>query len=714
MVATVIITTIRFNFLIADAAKKPLAEQVTIRRDSYGVPHILAETEEAAAFAMGYAQAEDHCVEIARRFLSARGEEAKFTGAGVETDFEAKRYGIHEIARKNFHQLSPLMQQMHKAFAAGFNRYVEKNRKELPSWIPTFDGVDVLARSRQEVFRFGFNRGNLIGRIKQKYATNVAQVELPTENEEALEGSNMWALSGSRATSGKPILLGNPHQPWSVLYWEAHITVPGKINLFGVTYAGLPVLRHGFNDTLGWTHTVNNIDPEDVYALKLDAKNTEQYIFDGKPQPLVKKAFTVEVKQANDSLKSETREFTYSHLGPVIHQTNDKAFAIKSPILEEVRFFEQWYAMGKARNWQEFRAALKMNLLPMFNLTYADVEGNTFYLWCGMMPQRVDDGTDYRLDAPGETSKYVWTKLHTMKELPQLLNPKGGYLQNCNSAPWWTSLRDAIDPKKFPSYFETGVGLSLRSQMSLEMLESQEKFSLADVMRLKFNPKMLLADRVKPDLMKAIRQTQNPSADLQKGLAVMEAWDNRTSVDSRGGVLFKRFWDTYSVAVKQPFAVSFDPKNAAKTPYGLSAAAVAVQQFEDAVRWTRKTFGAEDVAWGDAHRIRLGDLDLPVSGESGNYGLFRVTGFGQAPDGKRVMGTIERGKPMVGGGDGWTFAVEFSQPVVAYSLTAYGQTTNTASRHSVDQARLYANHLYKRAWFSEAEIKANLERAYRP
>jgi acyl-homoserine-lactone acylase len=603
---------------------------------------------------------------------------------------------------------------MHHAFAAGFNRYVEKNRKDLPAWIPAFDGVDVLARARQEVFRFTFNRGNLIGQIKQKYATNVAQVEPPMTNEEALEGSNMWALSGSRTASGKPILLGNPHQPWSVLYWEAHITVPGKINLFGTTYAGLPVPRHGFNDTLGWTHTVNNIDPEDVYALKLDPANAAQYVFDGKPQSFVKKSFTVEVKQANGSLKSEQREFSYSHLGPVIHQTADKAFAIKSPILEEVRFFEQWYAMGKARNWREFQAALKMNLLPTFNLTYADVAGNTFYLWSGMLPKRVDDGTDYRLDVPGETSKYVWTKLHPLEDLPQLLNPKGGYLQNCNSAPWWTSLRDPLDPKKYPPYIEPGGTLSLRSQMSLEMLESQEKFSFDDVRRLKFNTKMLLADRVKPDLIKAIKQMDHPSSDLRKGLAVLETWDNRTSKDSRGGVLFKRFWDLYSGAVKQPFAVPFDAQNAARTPHGLSDAAEAVRAFVAAVQWTRKTYGAEDVAWGDVHRIRLGDVDLPASGENGNYGLFRVAGFGEAPDGKRVMGTIERGKPMAGGGDGRTFAVEFSKPVVAYSLTAYGQTTNTASKHSTDQVKLFAEHQYKRAWFSEADVKANLEREYRP
>ncbi|MBL8203580.1 MAG: penicillin acylase family protein [Blastocatellia bacterium] len=711
LTTTIIAVTTLFT---ADAAKKPLAEQATIRRDTFGVPHILAETEEAAAFAMGYAQAEDHCVEIARRYLSARGEEAKFTGAGIETDFESKRYSIHEIARQNFNQLSPLMQQMHNAFAAGFNRYVEKNRKDLPAWIPTFDGVDVLARSRQEVFRFTFNRGNLIGQINQKYATKVAQVEMPSANEEALEGSNMWALSGSRTTSGKPILLGNPHQPWSVLYWEAHVTVPGKINLFGTTYAGLPVLRHGFNDTLGWTHTVNNIDPEDVYALKLDPKNAAQYVFDGKPQPLVKKSFTVEVKQKDGSLKPETREFTYSHLGPVIHQTSDKAFAIKSTILEEVRFFDQWYAMGKARNWQEFRAALKMNLLPMFNLTYADVDGNTFYLWCGMMPQRVDDGTDYRLDVPGDTSKYVWTKLHAIEELPQLLNPKGGYLQNCNSAPWWTTLRDAIDPKKFPSYFETGGTLSLRSQMSLEMLESKAKFSFDDVRRMKYNTIMLLADRVKPDLVKALKAAPNLSAELKQALFMLELWDNSTSDDSRGGPLFQRFWDTYSIALKEPFAVPWDVKNPSQTPSGIADAALALQHLEDAVRWMRKHHSSEMAAWGEVNRFRIGDLEIPADGASGGYGLFRVVQSVAQADGKRITGTVAKDKPMVGGGDGWVMAIEFTKPIVAYSVLAYGQTSNLNSKHSTDQLRLFANHQYKRAWFSEAEIKANLEREYRP
>ena len=727
MLAATIVVVARPDLFIATAAKKSLADQAMIRRDTYGVPHILAETEEAAAYAMGYAQAEDHAVEIARRFIGARGEEAKYTGAGIESDFAAKRYGLYEQAKQNFDKLSPLGRQIMNGYAAGFNRYVEKRRKELPTWIPAFDGVDVLARSRQEVFRFAFNDG--VRALQQKYPAeaNTGSLRSPIDRDELAawftepeseNGSNLWSIAGTRTTSGKPILLGNPHQPWSALYWEAQVTVPGKLNFYGSTFAGRPMLTSGFNEHLGWTHTVNNIDLQDVYALTLDLKTPEHYVFEGKSMPLTKREFAVEVKSAEAPLKTERRAYWYSHLGPVVHRTRDKAFAVKSSILNEWRFYEGWYEMTKAASYAQYYATLKKNFVPMFNIGYADAAGNIFYLWNGRLPKRpaggMNDGMDYRLDVPGETGKYVWTGLHRTEELPQLLNPSGGYVQNCNDAPWWTSLRNLLDPKKYPSYIEPGVPLRFRSQMSLEMLEGQEKFSLQDVMRLKFNPKMLLADRVKPDLVKAVKQTQDPSEDLKRGLIVIEAWDNRTAADSRGGVLFQRFWDTYSFAVKQPFAVAWDVKNPAKTPYGLSDAAQAVKHFEEAVRWTRQKFGNENVAWGEAHRIRLGGLDLPATGANGIYGLFHNVQFGEAPDGKRVVGTIERGKPMAGGGDGWIFAVEFTKPLTAWSLLAYGETTNPASKHGSDQAPLFAKGQFKRVWFTEAEIKANLEREYRP
>jgi acyl-homoserine-lactone acylase len=151
-----------------------------------------------------------------------------------------------------------------------------------------------------------------------------------------------------------------------------------------------------------------------------------------------------------------------------------------------------------------------------------------------------------------------------------------------------------------------------------------------------------------------------------------------------------------------------------ETPHGVVDTALAVKHLEEAVRWTRRTHGTEDVPWGDVHRIRLGAIDLPATGADGAYGLFHVVVFREAPDGKRVVGTLTPGKPMVGGGDGFMFAVEFSSPPRAYSLLAYGETSNPASRHSTDQARLFAIGQFKPVRFTEADIKAHLEREYRP
>lgn len=748
-------------FTPASHAGRSLAEQVTIRRDNFGVPHILAATEEAAAFGMGYAQAEDHCVEVARRFVVARGEQAKFFGSGAEADFRMKRYGNYDVAKNRFSELTPLFQSMMNAYAAGFNLYVEKHRKELPGWIPAFDGIDVLANGRAEVMRFAFNDTMITG-VQMKYPANseagkisswlkpgeptgiiptgakapgisgiAAGVEDRSDSsahspaapneldasqdlERDLMGSNMWAIAGSRTTSGKAILMGNPHQPWSALYWEGHVTVPGKINFYGSTFVGRPVLTSGFNDYLGWSHTVNYPDLADIYVLTVDPKNRDQYLFDGKPMPFTKKEVVVEVKQADGKTREERRTYSYSHLGPIVHRTPDKAFALKSPLLDEFRYYQEWYALSKSKNLGEFTANLKSNNIPMFNIAYADADGNIAYWWNGTVPKRLDDGIDYSAEVRGETSKYVWKELHPLAELPQLINPRGGYVQNCNDPPWWTSLRDVLDPAKYPSYTEPGRRLLLRSQLSLEIMERREKFSLEDVKRLKYHEKILLADRVKPALIKSAHAVQNPSEELKQGLAVIEAWDNTVSRDSRGSVLFKRFWDTYAGENKAPYAVAWDKNNPASTPRGLSDPALAVRMFEEAVRWTRKTYGSENVAWGEVHRLRLGGVDLPVGGESGLYGAFRVVQYANAPDGKLVIGTIEKGRPMQGGGDGWIFAVEFSKPIVAYSMLAYGETSNIASKHSTDQAALFANHQFKKALFTEAEIKANLERSYHP
>ena len=715
LLAVAILAFSNSNHFTADAAKKSLAEQVVIRRDSFGVPHILAATEEAAAYAMGFAQAEDHCLEIARGFVGARGESAKYFGQGSEGDFLLKQFDNYGACRKNFTQLDPLLQKIFRAYAAGVNRYVSQHRAELPAWIPIFNEFDVLANIHEGAVN---SVNGVVRRLQTKYEGKPAQLQISQlQNEFAADaeaaGSNAFAIGPTRSTSGKAMLLGNPHLNWSAHYWEAHLTVPGKINFFGSTLPGLPVLRAGFNEHLGFVQTNNAPDMADVYALKLDPSKPDQYVFEGNSMPLTKREVSVEIKSADGSLRTEKRTFAYSHLGPIIYRTKDQAFAYRSTQLDSYRHFEGFYRLSKAKNLREWMAVMKMNLLNYSNFTYADAAGNILYFWNAQIPKRIDDGTSYDLDVPAETGKYVWQVLHPIADFPQLLNPRGGYLQNCNNPPWFPSLRDPLDPRKSPSYFERGE-LGLRPQMAMEMLESQTKFSLDEVKRLKFNTKMLLADRVKPDLVKTLKATANPSDEVKSGLAVLEAWDNQAATESKGTMLFLRFWDTYSNVVKQPFAIAWDKTNPGQTPSGLADPMQAVKAFSEAVEWTRKTFGSEAIAWGEVNRYRFNGIDLPADGASGNYGLFRVMRYAPQPDGKRVAGWIGADKPLVGFGDAWVLAVEFAKPVKAYSILAYGQTSNPNSKHSRDQIELYAKHQYKKLWFTEAEIKAHLERTYQP
>ena len=707
----------------SETAPARLATQVMIRRDTYGIPHILAKTEEAAAFGFGYAQAEDHCLAIARRLIAARGEAAKYLGQGQEGDFLMKRFDNFELCKQNFGQMDPLLQQIYNAYAAGLNHYVSKHRQDLPDWIPPFDGVDVLANGRAGAVNSAIDAAT-IRALKAKYPDELgsqpAGLERDTEEQGAsfiaeseLPGSNAFALSGSRTTSGKPILLGNPHLNWSSLYWEAQVTVPGKINFFGSTLAGIPVLRAGFNEHLGWVTTNNNPDQEDVYALALDPSKPDHYIFDGKPVPLKKKEVTVEIKTPDGSLKSEKRTYEESRLGPIIYRTKNRAFALRSAQLESFRHFEGFYRLSKTRNLREWLAVMKLGLLNYSNFTYADRDGNILYQWNAHIPKRLDDGTSFELDVPGDTGKYLWQGLHPFSDFPRLLNPSGGYIQNCNNPPWYTSLRNPIDPAGFRSYFERRE-LALRPQLALEMLEGRQKFSLDDVKRMKFNTRMLIADRLKPDLIKAIKSIQNPSDDLSRGLAVIESWDNTASAAARGAVLFQRFVDNYLRSTKTAFAVEWNKQEPAKTPSGVSDPALALKHFEEAVKWTRETYGSESVAWGQVHRFRFKDVDLPGDGVTGTYGSFRVVGYRQMPDGKRIAGWVSSNEPLSGFGDAWVLMVEFSRPVKGYSLLAYGQTTKPESKHSRDQIGLFANHELRRAWFTEAEIKANLESEYRP
>jgi acyl-homoserine-lactone acylase len=345
------------------------------------------------------------------------------------------------------------------------------------------------------------------------------------------------------------------------------------------------------------------------------------------------------------------------------------------------------------------------------NLTYADRAGNIFYVWNAAIPRLPRPAGGDTVAVPAHSMADVWTELWPFDSLPQLLNPPGGYLQNANDPYHYTNLNAVMDSTRWPAYFPRPY-LGLRSQHSLQLVTSRPKVSLEDVVRMKHDPGMLLAERVRGDLVAAVRATR-PAGEVADAIALIEQWDGTVAAGSRGGTLFEAWFRRYLAADTvrggdrwaRAFSHPWTPLDPVATPRGIADAPRAVTAFTAAVADLKARFGSWDVAWGDVHRLRLGDVDVPAAGCSGDIGCFRVFGFSSAPDGKWVGAR----------GDEWVLAVEFGERGPrAYSVLEYGESEDPASPHATDQAAMFGRGELKHVAFTEREIRSQLVRRYRP
>jgi acyl-homoserine-lactone acylase len=658
----------------------PCGEHAVVRRDHYGVPHILAASEEAAAYAHGSVTAEDHGALLAKAFLRARGKLASQFGPNfVKDDFLVRSLRIYETAAERFHELPPLLQAVVNAYAAGYSDYLKQHREQFPEWAEPVTGVEVLAHARASLL--------------VDFALDLRPWQMAARDR---AGSNMWAIGPALSASRKSMLLANPHLGWNaeVPLHEVHIKVPGVINISGAAFVGSPVVSIGFNGSLGWSHTVNWLDADDVYELTLDSTGTK-YLYNGRYLPLVERPIVIEVR-TGDGVKPEHRKALWSHHGPVMQVKGDKAWAYKSANVDLVNFLTQYNRMAKAASIQDFRAALNMQQLPMFNVAYADKAGNIWYLFNGRVPIR-PGGYDWRGVVPGNSDKTEWFAMWPLDSLPQLLNPKSGYLQNCNDAPWYPNREQLIDRTPFRDYLQQD-GVTWRSMLSLRILSGEKNLTLEKLMQHKYDSTFLIAERLKSDLLRALKQEDGK---WNSAIAVLESWDNTLQAESRGAVLFHAWWNEYSKMTARVFQTPFDHIDPVRTPTGLGDQEKAVEAFAKTVAEIEKQYGSIDVAWGAIHRARRGSLDLPASGSS--YTL-EGTSYQQASDGKFVIQA----------GDTYTLAVEFGDSPRAYSVLPYSQASNPKSPYFNNQLELYVQHKFKPTWFSEEEVTANLSRQYCP
>jgi acyl-homoserine-lactone acylase len=683
-----------------------LSQQVEIRRTAFGVPHIKADNIEAAAYALAWVQLEDHGAGVVIGLLRGRGELARWFGHdSIESDFVAQRQ--YAIAVERYTDLDKDTRDVYAGFAAGANRYVATHPQEFPAgFAPNFTGYDIAARdvtvaSLMQARRFLEKMDpSAVRRPRAQAVTDPGEADAdPIE-----EGSNAWAFSPSRTKSHRAILLRNPHLNWNAGYYEAQVTVPGKLDFYGDFRIGGPFgVVGGFNRNLGWATTNNAPDLQEIYALDVDPAVPDHYLFEGTSVPLT--AETISVAFRNGAgLSTETRQLWRSPLGPVIYRGGGKVYVLRAAEEGDYRGGEQFLRMMRAQSLAEWKDAMRMRARVTSSFTYADRAGNIFYLWNGSTPALPRPSGGDTSAVPAHTTADVWTTLVPLDSLPQLLNPRGGYIQNENDSPYFTNLHQILDRSRYPANFPE-PSLRLRSQLAIALIDNNRRLSLEDVVALKHSYRMLLADRVKSDLVAAVRAS-NPSPNVTAAIDLLSGWDNTSAPTSRGGDLFETWWRKYTEGVN-PDSMYSHPWTAsapASTPFGLKDPARAAQAFAWAVDETARRNGSYNVAWGDVHRVRLGNVDVPVGGCGGALGCFRVLNFKTDPDGKRSAI----------GGDGWILAVEFGDVPRAVSVLAYGESSREDSPFHSDQAAMFARGEMKRVAFTDADVEAATIRRYHP
>ncbi len=685
-------------------AHHDLSGQVAILRTEYGVPHIVAENMAALGFGLGYAQLEDHGNRVVHGLVRSTGQLGRYFGVdSIDSDFDARRR--LSLARHTYPLLSRDARALMEGFAAGVNRYMERYPEEFVHWGSVrFDGIDVHAR-------FVLRVDSSDARSFLQRSTDAGPAVVPARE----EGSNAWALAPSRTASGAAMLLRNPHLSWDAGYYEVHLVIPGELNWYGDVRVGQPLFYiGGFNERLGWSTTNNGPDLDEIYAFVADTTREHHYLLDGESVALERDVVTAEYR-AGTELREVTREYWSTPHGPVIARRDGLVFIMKAGHDGAFRMVDQYLAMMRARDLDAWIEAMRIRAHESSHFTYADADGNVFYLWNASLPDRPHPPAGDTAAVLVNRSNEIWQELVPFDSLPQLRNPASGYIHNENDPFHFTNLEEPFDTTAYGPNFPR-PDLRLRSQLGLELLLGLPKAAtLEDVVAAKHSPRMLLADRLKDELVTAVRES-NPSSEVLDAIAVIEAWDNTAARDSRGSVLFYRWFEGYLEGVgtgrtrdwREGLRVAFrEPWRAdapTATPRGIADLDGAVRAFDWAVATTRDAYGSAAVSWGEVHRARLGDLDLPIGGCPGMLGCFRTIYFDDAPDGRKVAAS----------GDGWVLAVEFGDVPRAYSILGYGQSSREGSPHSTDQLAMFTERKMKRVAFTEQDIEDRLVRRYRP
>ena len=681
--------------------------QVVIERDHLGVPHVIGERDIDAAFGFAYAQAEDNWQIIHDTIPFYRGTNAAINGKDAATvDFLVQWLGIWETIDRDYEtQLKPETRAWISAFVDGINYYAALHPEQTnPSIFPITEKDVIAGYMLRHLLFFGFDASitELFEPQRQRpvsrgpadadqqarpMAEGVTIGNLPV-------GSNAIAVSSPFTVDGATRLAINSHQPTTgpVAWYEAHIQSKEGLNVMGGLFPSSATIGVGFTENLAWGATVNKPDLVDIYVLDMDPNDPMRYKLDGEWKSLDAKDIEIEVKLFGFLPWTITETGLKSEHGPVI-QNEHGTYAVRYAGMGEVRQLEQWLAMSKAQNFEQWRDAMRIQAFASFNFVYADREGNTMFVHNSLTPKR-SPSYDWTQYLPGEHSNIIWQDYIAFDDLPQVINPASGYIHSANQTPFRVSA-EADNPNKDDYGIEDGfpTRMTNRADRGLELLAELESISEQQFFDIKHDKKYSVNSRAYAYLQQAA------SADLggmqgdnlqnyQDAQTLITNWDLSTDIENRGAALSACVlggeWLSEQRGIDAPKAL------------------------DELVRCTdllMSTSGRIDPLWGDVNRHVRGDLNIPVAG--GPDTLRAIYGMGMEKDG--YLTNVA--------GDGLYYQVSWDAQgdLKVRGVHQYGSATlDETSPHYANQAEDYANEILHDPLFDDARRQSKIERRYRP
>ncbi|MDR6858824.1 acylase [Variovorax guangxiensis] len=757
-------------------AQEPASRSVTIERTTYGIAHITAPDYEGIAYGVAYAYAQDNICQSAEHLLTVRGERSMFLGAQAMGDLGLNRLPNAQIdlfVRAHMDDAalaraaaatSEEVKASLRGYIAGYNRYLQDTGPAgLPEacrnkpWVRPMTPSDAARGTELSMIQVGYGAlagallatappapGTPTGEAPVPLEQAVAEIarQSPTANPEGAElGSNGWAFGRNATPDGRGLVLGNPHFPWTGTnrFWEMHLTIPGKLDVMGVTIGPGSFVVIGFNKDVAWTHTVSTGKRFTLYELKLDPADPTVYLVDGQRRKMTTKTV---VLPAMDGAAPVQKTFYGTEWGPVVGLpraglgwTATTAYAVRDANTQNTRSAQSWMQMAVARNVGELRAAMGNQGIPWVNTIAADREGNALYADLSVVPDVSAEMLKSCAPSPraaallnaaglavldGSRSACAWPRdaaaampgVTPPQRMPVVVTPD--WVQNSNDSFWLANPRIAPPPGISPLVGFVGTPQRLRTRSGIQEIEARlagtdglpgNRMGAAELRSVIFRDRNQAGMLVMDDLAAACSANATAlTSDQALGCRVLAAWDRTSNSASKGAPLFREFWRK-ARNVPQVWRVPFDPARPVATPAGLDMATPATRDavfkaLGEAVGIVRTAGFAADVPLGQVQARMVRGQKIAIHGGDEFEGVLNmVQTQGQS--------LIDPKGYNVNFGSSYMQVVGFDERgPVAQAILTYGQSSDPASPYAYDQLPLFAAKQWHPLPFHRADIEA--------